>query len=302
MTEVPRRRFRLALMAALAGVVILGAVAVFWLRPGGQPTAGAPQPTAGESSGGPRPSSPSTDRFPTERTTGVRAGVTLRDSGSITVDQPGSVIEGLRVSGHITIRADDVVVRDTLVLGGGAHYPIRVASGVSNALIEHVEVDNGQGGIGIFFNGGSGTVRAANVHSSLDGIRIQANNVTIEDSYVHDLVRQAGGHHDTIQIRSGDDVTIRGNTLLPYVASTGDPMNAAIQIGSLQRGPLERLTVEGNYMDGGNYTIHGADGIGSGTFVGNVFGPHARYGIRSGMSDAIVWEGNTMDGTGEPAR
>jgi len=167
-------------------------------------------------------------------------------------------------------------------------------------LIEHVEVDNDPGdGIGIFFNGGTGTVRHADIHTATDGIRVQADDVTIENSYIHDLRRVEGGHHDSIQIRSGNNVTIRGNTLLPYVASTGDPMNAAIQVGSVTKGPLVNLVVERNFMDGGNYTINGMRAVKSGSFVDNEFGPHAKFGVRSGMPPTIEWRDNRMTKTGE---
>lgn len=234
--------------------------------------------------------------FPNAATTGVRAGVSLKDSGSITVTEPGTVIEGLRVSGTITISADNVVVRDTLVRGGGDGYPIRVTRGVKNALIEHVELDNENStGIGIFFNGGSGRVRHANIHSAEDGIRIQADDVIVENSYIHDLHRVSGGHHDSIQIRSGNNVTIRGNSLVAYVSRTGDPMNAAIQVGSLTGSALQNFNVVDNFMNGGNYTINGGklSYIASGSFTGNVFGTDYRYGIRTSLG-GVPWSNNAL--------
>src|SRR5699024_9334092 len=104
----------------------------------------------------------------------------------------------------------------------------------------------------------SGIIRAANIHSGKIGMQIKADGVVVEDSYIHDLERMDGGHHDTIQIRSGDNVTIRGNNLQPYVESEDDPMNAAIQIGSLAGDDqISNLRVIGNLMNGGNFTING---------------------------------------------
>src|SRR5699024_7942641 len=198
-------------------------------EPSGEPT----QEPSGEPTEEPSAEASVTTDFPDADSTGVPDGVSLTASGSLNITKDGTVVDGLHVRGTITIAADDVTVRNTLVQGGGAGYPINVQSGTTGALIEHVEVDNlNSTGIGILMNG-SGTIRAADIHAAEDGIRIQSDDVTIEDSYIHDLHRQPGGHHDTIQIRSGDDVTIRGNNLQPYVASTDDPMNAAIQIGSL---------------------------------------------------------------------
>ena len=210
--------------------------------------------------------------------------------------EPGTIIEGLLVNGTITVNADNVVIRDTVIRGGGNGYPIRVNRGVKNTLIEYVEIDNlGSTGIGIFFNGGSGRVRYADIHSAEDGIRIEADGVVVEHSYIHDLHRVSGGHHDSIQIRSGNSVTIHGNTLLAYVDRTNDPMNAAIQVGSLTGSALQNFTVTDNFMNGGNYTLNGGQDsyIRSGSFVGNVFGTDYRYGVRTSL-DNVSWTNNTL--------
>ena len=163
----------------------------------------------------------------------------------------------------------------------------------------------GSTGIGIFFSSASGgTVRRANIHSAEDGIRIQGDNVTIQSSYIHDLQRQDGGHHDSIQIRRGDDVTIQGNTLLPYVSRPGDSMNAALQIGSLLGDdPISDLRVIGNYMDGGNFTVNGGSRgeVESALFSGNRFGRDFRYAL-GGNLDNSTWDAtNVWDDTGAPA-
>lgn len=296
MADGSRRRYP-ALIGALAAVlcVVLAGFAWYSLA---RPAPKAATPVAET----PPSTEPAKREFPTATTTGVLADVSLQQSGSITVDEPGTVIEGLRVQGRITVEASGVTIRNTLVETGGSAYGIRIVSPARGVLIENVEVDNQDaGGIGIFFNGGSGVVRSANIHSGSDGIRIQSSDVTIEKSYIHDLKREPGGHHDSIQIRSGDDVAIRGNSLGPYVAMTADPMNSAIQVGSLLEGPLSALTVEDNLMDGGNFTINGGDGVASGSITGNVFGPHARYGVRTSMSSAVLWRDNVMLETGQPA-
>ena len=102
-----------------------------------------------------------------------------------------------------------MTIRNSLIQTDTDGYPIHVDGDATGAVIEHVEVDNmGGSGIGILFSSGtSGTVRRANIHSGEDGVRIQGDNVSLEYSYIHDLQRQPGGHHDTVQIRSGDNVT-----------------------------------------------------------------------------------------------
>lgn len=243
--------------------------------------------------------------FPDASTTGVPDDVDLTSSGSLTITEDGTVVDGLHVRGTITIAADDVTVRNTLVQGGGPLYPIQVEAGTTGTLIEHVEVDNlGDTGIGIFLSG-SGTVRYVDIHSAEDGIRIQSDDVTLEYSYIHDLQRQPGGHHDTVQIRSGDNVTLRGNTLQPYVASTDDPMNAALQIGSLAGNDrISNLLVIGNLMDGGNFTINGGGRheVDSATYTDNQFGRNFQYGPVGNLQHSIWESSNVWADTGAPVR
>ena len=210
------------------------------------------------------------------------------------------------VQGTITIEADNVTVRNTLVQSDTDGYPIHVDGGATNALIEDVEIDSmGGTGIGILFSSDtSGTVRRANVHSGEDGIRIQSSNVSIEYSYVHDLYRQPDGHHDTLQIRSGDNISILGNTLLAYNAETDDPMNAAIQIGSLEGDDqISNLRVIGNYMDGGNFTVNGGgrDEVDSALYSENRFGRNFRYAVRGNLDNSVWERSNVFDDTGRYA-
>ncbi|WP_210438712.1 right-handed parallel beta-helix repeat-containing protein [Nocardioides xinjiangensis] len=253
------------------------------------------------------PPPPSTGR-PNASNTGVPAGTKLRPSGGMTITEDGTVIDALHVQGSITIEADNVTIRNSLIQTDTDGYPIHVDGGATGALIENVEIDNmGGTGIGILFStDSSGTVRRANIHSAEDGVRIQGDDVSLEYSYVHDLQRQPGGHHDTVQIRSGDNITLLGNTLLPYVESTGDPMNAALQIGSLLGDDqISNLRVVGNYMNGGNYTINGgSDGIvDSAVYSGNRFGRDYRYGVVGNMDGASTWDNtNVWDDSSSPAR
>lgn len=265
-----------------------------------------PDPTPGPQPG-PDPA-PAPGGFPDASSTGVQSGVNLRPSGSIHVTQDGTVIDGRHVSGTITVSADNVTIRNTLIQGGGDRYPIRLTDGATNTLIEYVEVDNqGSTGIGIFIGSSAShtTVRYVDIHSAEDGIRIQGDNTTIEYSFVHDLARQSGGHHDSIQIRSGDNITIRGNNLQAYVASIDDPMNAAIQIGSLVGDDrISNLLVINNLMNGGNFTINGGgrDEVDSARYSGNKFGRDCRYGAAGNIQHSVWESSNVWLDNGEPVR
>lgn len=222
-----------------------------------------------------------------------------------TVTQDGTVIDGRQITGLLAIEADNVIVRNSKVTGS-SNYDIHVRGSAQNVLIENVEINSAEKpSIGIHFSqGSSGTVRRANIWNGEDGIRVQGNNITIEDSYLHDLFRYPGGHHDTIQIRQGDNITIRRNTLMAYKPSTDDPMNASIQIGSLvdTSNQIDNLRVLNNYMDGGSYTVNGGGRgeVASAVYDGNRFGRHFRYGVRGNMQNS-TWTNNVYDDNGQPA-
>ncbi|HMG41031.1 MAG TPA: hypothetical protein VK611_06855 [Acidimicrobiales bacterium] len=244
------------------------------------------------------PPPPGDGRFPDASSTGVPAGVTLRPSGSVTVTTDGAVVGNLHVTGSITVEADDVVIRNTRI-DNTATYPIR--SSGRNLLVEDSEID-GNGTANVAILPGEYTLRRVDIHDVKDGPRIEGDNVVIEDSYIHHLHRVEGGHHDAIQIRKGSNIQIRRNNLQAYNADTGDPMNAAIQIGSLTA-PMRGLVVDGNLMDGGNYTVNsGKSGADPSYYRNNVFGRNYRYGVLS-SGPGVVWESsNVWQDTGQPAR
>lgn len=225
----------------------------------------------------------------------------MRRSESITVTQDGAVIERLHVRGTLTIAANNVTVRDTLVRTDTSRYPIHIEKGTSGTLIEYVEVDNERStGIGILVRG-QATIRSTNVHSASDGIRIQADGVVVEKSFIHDLARISGGHHDAIQIRRGNNITISGNNLQAYHAGTDDPMNAAIQIGSLLgEDPISNLTVVSNLMNGGNYTVNGgrSTDLDSARYADNRFGRDFRYGPVGNLHNSTWASTNVWHDTG----
>lgn len=243
--------------------------------------------------------------FPAADTTGVPDGVRLTASESVTVTEDGTVLEGLHVRGRIVVEAQDVVIKNTLVESDTSLAPIHVTRDASGVLIEDVEVDNQDGtGIGIFLQG-SATVRRVDVHSAEDGMRINADDVLVEDSYVHDLSRMPDGHHDCIQIRSGDRVTIRGNNLQAYVEATDDPMNSAVQIGSLSgEDQITDLLVVGNLMNGGNYTVNGGgrEEIESARYVENRFGRNYRFGVVGNLQNSVWEDSNVWHDNGEPVQ
>src|SRR5690554_325085 len=83
---------------------------------------------------------------------GVPDGVDLVPSESLTITEPGTVVDGLHVDGMIYVRADDVTIQNTKVSYGGNH-SIRVDANANNTRIidTTVECENPRKTNGITF-------------------------------------------------------------------------------------------------------------------------------------------------------
>ncbi len=285
--------------AAAVGATLIGAALVAALQPSGSPT-GAPTSAAAA------PSPSRRAEPPDASTTGVVAGTALRRVDGLEVVRDGAVLEGLEVRGALVIAADNVTVRNTRIVTDTERYPVHVREGVVGALLEYIEVDNqGSSGKGIYFDGGTGSVRYADVHSAEDGIAISADGVLVEHSYVHHLHRTSTSHNDAIQIRRGHGITIRYNNLQAYNDLTGDHLNAAIQIGSLVGDePIAGLQVIGNWMNGGNVTVNGGGRgeVASAVYRDNRFGRDYRFGVAGNLENSVWDSSNVFDDNDEPAR
>jgi nitrous oxidase accessory protein NosD len=91
--------------------------------------------------------------FPDAQSTGVRAGVTLRQVGDMTVTTPGAVISGLEIHGTLRIEADNVTIRDCKIVDEGGWHGILIPDGNTGAVVEFCDIIgpvNGISGTGTF--------------------------------------------------------------------------------------------------------------------------------------------------------
>ena len=72
--------------------------------------------------------------FPDARNTGVPAMVTLVRSAGLTIDTPGTVIEGLDIQGMVTIDANDVTLKNCRVTAD-SWAVINITSGKTGVVI-----------------------------------------------------------------------------------------------------------------------------------------------------------------------
>lgn len=231
--------------------------------------------------------------FPGPGTTGVRAGVALKSSGGVTASSAGKVISGLNINGCLTISAKNVIVRNVRITCNGT-YPINVTGGASNVLIEDSEI-NGNGNNRAAVCCGNYTLRRVEIKGVVDGPRL-GSNVVIENSWIHHLRRVSGSHNDVLQTTGASNITIRGNSLESYNPDTKDPFNACLMIGSTTGPKVENLTFEGNFCNGGNYSIGIRTDLNAANirFRNNVFGRNFRFGVVAHPNHpGITWEKST---------
>lgn len=247
--------------------------------------------------------------------TGPTAGTVFSTpEGGLTVTTPGAIIENRIFYGTVKVTAPDVIVRNCKVdlrIAGiyaidATSVPASLIGGAYSLSVEDCDIDGGLLNVlicvGIF---GNTALRRCHVHGGSDGVRLNGNNVLVEDCWVHDQVRFPGAHCDCTQTTGGLNIISRRNRLEAYKIATDDNFNSAMQVSSDDT-DLD-LTVEDNYMDGGSYIINGDYNVATAhtaAYRRNRFGPHFRNSYtRSSIttSAGVTWEAtNVVDLTDEP--
>ena len=247
------------------------------------------------------------------RSSRVRVSATqaaLRNTGSVSVNTPGAVIENLNISGGLVIGADNVTVRNVRVEGSSSTALIRINRDVKNTVIEHCEVivDSGGANGGIGYLGRNTTVRNCEISGFADGIKVESGGL-YENNYIHVSKPDASGKHlDGVQASGDSDYTIRNNVIEAPIDVGGNSAVFVQAWNGYENFHVSNVTVANNYLRGGNYVLFlngGKDSDGSieASWVhnyratGNVF---ARDGYRFGYIRATncgqtVTEGNSLD-------
>jgi hypothetical protein len=205
--------------------------------------------------------------WPDASNTGVPAGVSLRPSGGMTITQSGTVISGLDVDGCIIVRASNVVIQNTRVRQNGDCWggAIDTEYGAwSNIVIQNVEVDGRRMNPGAPLVGSGGyTCIRCNLHDGGQGFHL-TNNVTVLDSYVHDLYGSGSTHNDAVLSNGGSHFLVRHNTLLcdvgfPGNASTGGGCTGAFNLFG-DFGQVDDVLADNNLFYGGAYCVFAGSG------------------------------------------
>lgn len=219
--------------------------------PPAAPPAAAPPPPAAQPPAAPPPSA---GGFPSAANTGVPAGVALTPyTGPSRITEPGTVIDSKLVTTPlvITAGAHNVTIRNSVIRANG-YFLVLNGEGATNLQIIDSELDgNGNTSNDAAVGGENYTIVRANIHGTVDGLKI-GDNVTVQDSYIHDLARSPGSHNDGIQSLGSNDVKILRNTI---IAESGSTSAIILSTGSAQS--MRRILIDGNLLGGGAYTVYG---------------------------------------------
>ena len=271
-------------------------------------TPATPKPTSSSPTVAPPPlPAPPSGAKPNAASTGVQPGVSLTPSGSVTVTKAGTVLQNLDVDGVIVIAADDVTVRNVRVTTDTTSFGIYVQKGFSRAVIDHVDIQlptSSCSNAGVA-GGDYTTVRSSDIRGCGDGIKAWDYGL-YEGNYIHTEKPDGSDKHlDGIQGSGKTNYTIRNNNIDQPISAGG---NAAVFIQAYNGASefeCNDLTVENNWLNGGNYTVFMEDGkTGSGYLNGvmvrgNKLGTDYRYGPKHLEGDT-TWSSNLWEKTGLP--
>lgn len=211
-------------------------------------------------------------------------------NGDLVITTPGTVIDHMEIRGFVTIKAPNVVIKNSVITGrpitsGSRALVMSNIVGGANLLIKDSELYASTPNP--YTNGVMGNnfvLERVNIHSVVDTAHIydQGGNVIIRDSWLHDTSHFVndpnwGGkpsHDDIIQIQNGANISIVNNTMEGVIGGAG------IQF-TQDRGPIGSVRVDGNFINGGGCSVNIAEG-GKGplqevVIINNVFGRDTRH-------------------------
>jgi hypothetical protein len=193
---------------------------------------------------------PTPGAFPNADTTGPPAGTALKASGGITITTAGAVYDGYKFSGDVTIKANNVTIRNSVVNGR-----IESRPPYTGLLVQRTEIVGPGPGYSVKYPGigySDFTCDSCDIHGWGDGAMLDAN-VTIKNSWIHDLAVSGDSHNQGILSLGGPNFTIVNNRV---DAEADGHFTAALSFLN-QWGKFTNTLVQGNLFNGGGYCVYG---------------------------------------------
>jgi hypothetical protein len=215
------------------------------------------------------------------------------------INTPGTVIEGLNITGSVIINAANVTLKNCSITSSD-YDVVLVKPGITGAVVENCNINNqSSGGQGI---AGQGTFLNNNIQNAADGIDVRGDNTVIQGNYIHNMSGTSGSHLDGIQADGGfSNLTINHNTVINEQGQT-----SAVMLDNYW-GPIDKVAITDNLLVGGDYSVYineVAQGQNPGGKVTNVTfennhlgaGTYGTLDLRTELGDQPTISGNIDDG------
>jgi Ca2+-binding RTX toxin-like protein len=188
-----------------------------------------------------------TSGYPDASNTGVSGGTMTKFTGSYHVTQDNAVISNLEVHGDIVIEAKNVTLKNVKLISDTEWHALRIMDDATGFTLQDSEIDGGGRTVNAIY--GFGTFLRNNLHDVENGINVIAPTV-IKDNYIHDLRGGSDAHYDGIEINGGHDIDILHNTII-----NDHDQTSAVMLNN-DFGGLRNITIDGNRLVGGGYTVY----------------------------------------------
>jgi hypothetical protein len=240
---------------------------------------------------------PPSTGFPDASNTGVPAGITLSPSGGMTISTAGTVVDARDISGPVVVNAPNVTIRNSRIRAT-SYWAIDNNS--TGLLIQDSEID-GLRLSNTCIGSSNLIVRRVNIHGCENGFNVNPGNMTVEDSYIHDLTTGNGAHTDGAQFgRGAHDITFRHNTIDPVSPGGGTATSCIIMWDDVDP-QNTRVWIENNRLLGAGaaWTMYGPRLPATDIHVTNNRWERGVFGYYNGIT-SIEFVGNVDDIFGKP--
>ena len=236
---------------------------------------------------------PSRCGFPDATNTGPNGLLPVSTRTTYTV--ANERVTGVQINGCVQVYASGVTFTNVFFKADGCFWGVHNLS--SGLTISDSEITCG--GFNGTAVGSSGfTLTRVDIHNCENGLDV-GSNVTMTDSWIHDMEIDGGAHTDGVQIGQGSrNLTFRHNTITVPTPGATSAIISWDEGGDQQ----QQVVIDGNLLSGGTYTLYCPRQGPSDTRVTN-----NRYGVYEyGYSNSCVgnhvsaWSGNVIDSTGAP--
>ncbi|WP_245414283.1 right-handed parallel beta-helix repeat-containing protein [Mycoplana dimorpha] len=193
--------------------------------------------------------------FPDASNTGVPPGTQLTDyTGPMTIETPGTVIEGKIITGQLNVAAPDVVIKNCVVKFDG-WWGIQAENGKNITVKNCKFIGPGYGAESNAAILGAGTFIGNDISKSENGIVLSGGSSVVKGNYIHDLEAAGEPHYDGISVQGGQNgVLIEGNTI--------DSRQTSNIIIKSDFGSINDVRVNNNLMIGdAGYAIYSYGGV-----------------------------------------